>query len=77
MQDARGLVAAEGVRAYDPVPMTLTRLANIERAQLLVESASRAVLQAFLPRWTAALGVRGAVRARGVRWHLEVDPLDI
>ena len=77
LQDARGLVAAEGVRAYDPVPMTLTRLANIERAQLLVESASRAVLQAFLPRWTAALGVRGAVRARGVRWHLEVDPLDI
>ena len=77
LQDARGLVAAEGVRAYDPIPMTLTRLANIERAQLLVESASRTALQAFLPRWTAALDVRGAVRARGVRWHIEVDPLDI
>ncbi len=77
LQDARALVADRAVRAYDPVPMTLTRLADIERAQLLVESASRAALQSFLPQWTAALAVRGAVRARGVRWHVEVDPLDI
>ena len=71
--------AAEGeddthVTVYDAVPMTITRLMNVERAQLMVESRSRRALQAFLARWTAWL--YGNV-PRGVRWHLEVDPLDI
>ena len=62
------------VMLYDPVPMTLTRLMNKERAQLLVESASRATLQAFLGAWLVALH---GLKSRQVRWYLEVDPLGI
>jgi primosomal protein N' (replication factor Y) len=36
------------VTVYSPVPMTVQRVANVERAQLLLESGSRAALQAFL-----------------------------
>jgi primosomal protein N' (replication factor Y) len=60
------------VSIYDPVPMKLSRLANLERGQLLVESSSRPALQAFLPRWREAIEtIRAPSR---LRWHLEVDP---
>jgi primosomal protein N' (replication factor Y) len=51
----------------------MTRVANMDRAQLLVECASRPALQAFLKTWLAQLR---ALKTR-VRWSLEVDPLDI
>ncbi|CAN5115260.1 primosomal protein N' [soil metagenome] len=70
-------VEHDGVRLYDPVPMTLTRLAHVERAQLLVESPSRRQLQAFLPRWITALGGRGQSRRGAVKWQVEVDPIEI
>ena len=64
-----------GVVLYDPVPMRLSRLANLERGQLLVESQSRPALQAFLPRWREAIE---AIKAPAkLRWHLEVDPLEL
>ena len=71
--------AAEGddaaqVTVYDPVPMTITRIMNVERAQLMVESPSRPALQAFLTGWTQWLHANAP---RTVRWHLEVDPLNI
>ena len=47
---------------------------NVERAQLMVESLSRPALQAFLAGWTQWLYANAP---RTVRWHLEVDPLDI
>jgi primosomal protein N' (replication factor Y) (superfamily II helicase) len=50
-------------------------VANIERAQLLVESRSRPALQAFLAVWSAALPAL-AGRPR-VRCQLEIDPLEI
>ena len=54
--------------------MRMARLANLERGQLLVESHSRPLLQAFLPRWREAIE---QLRAPGkLRWHLEVDPFD-
>lgn len=66
--------AYDDVVLYDPVPMRLARLANLERAQLLVESPSRRALQRFLHAWLEALD---AVRAPArLRWHLEVDPLE-
>ena len=73
------LAAARGecngqIIMYDPVPMTLTRLMNVERAQLMVESPSRPALQAFLTGWTTWLYANAP---NPVRWHLEVDPLDI
>lgn len=62
------------VMLYDPVPMKLARLANLERAQLLAESGSRGALQRFLPAWRTAIAALKAP-AR-LRWHLEVDPLE-
>jgi len=61
---------------HDPVPMTMVRLANRERAQLLVESASRAALQKFLSAWTEGFAGIGKT-VKGVRWQLEIDPLRI
>ncbi|MDR3298772.1 MAG: primosomal protein N' [Candidatus Accumulibacter sp.] len=62
------------VTLYDPVPMRLARRANLERAQLLVESPSRRALQAFLSAWNGRLA---SIKAPSrLRWHLEVDPLE-
>jgi primosomal protein N' (replication factor Y) len=65
--------APEGIQIYDPVPHVITRRAGVERAQLLVQSASRPALQEFLRLWTAALP---ASTSTGVRWHLDVDPIE-
>jgi primosomal protein N' (replication factor Y) len=78
LNTARGLppcvrAASRKVRIYDPVPMSLARLASRERAQLLVESPSRSALQAFLAEWVALLY---AVPARKVRWSIDVDPIE-
>lgn len=64
-------IAPSEVRIYDAVPMPLLRLMDVERAQLLVESENRVKLQSFLTAWRAGLRVRS-----GVRWTLEVDPLE-
>jgi primosomal protein N' (replication factor Y) len=62
-----------GVTVYDPVPMTLAKLAGKARAQVLVQSPSRPALHAFLRAWVEALY---ALRAGNVRWHLDVDPIE-
>jgi primosomal protein N' (replication factor Y) len=64
---------AEGVLLYDPVPALMPRIANRERAQLLVQSASRARLQQFLTPWIASLREQ---KAGSLRWSIDVDPLD-
>lgn len=66
------VTAPETVRVYDPVPMTLVRLMNRERAQLLVEADDRLSLNRFLKTWSAQLPQTSAVS-----WVLEVDPADI
>jgi len=73
LQSARDLMPHDGVRINEPVPMTITRIAGMERAQLLLESSSRAQLHAFLKPWMQALR---ATKTRA-RWSLEVDPVDI
>ena len=67
------------VTAYPAVPMTIQRVANIERAQMLVESPSRAALQRFLAAWQPVLF---ETRKQGdfkslIRWAIDVDPLAI
>ncbi|MGB0126904.1 MAG: primosomal protein N' [Rhodocyclaceae bacterium] len=72
--DAALRLAGDQVHVFDPIPMRLPRRADRERAQLLVESAQRPVLQGFLKEWSCALQ---ALRpARAVRWHLDIDPLE-
>ncbi|MBP6108908.1 MAG: primosomal protein N' [Rhodocyclaceae bacterium] len=64
-----------GVTVYDPVPMKMQRLMALERAQLLVESINRPALQAFLARWMETIYTQK--KPVGLRWHLDVDPLEI
>jgi primosomal protein N' (replication factor Y) len=73
LQQAATCVEHPGIVINDPIPMTMTRVANVDRAQLLLESPSRPALQAFLKVWIDAL--RG-MKTRA-RWSLEVDPVDI
>ena len=70
---ARDCVEHPGITINDPIPMSMTRVHNVDRAQLLVESASRPMLQAFLKEWLLTLR---EMKSR-VKWSLEVDPLDI
>lgn len=63
----------EGIIVNDPIPMAMMRVANMERAQLLVESFSRVRLQSMLKKWLPEL----KKQASGVHWHIEVDPLTI
>ncbi len=68
------VASQDAVMVYDPVPMKMARLANLERGQLLVESMSRPALQRFLPVWREAIEqIKSPSR---LRWHLEVDPLE-
>ena len=65
----------EHITLYPAVPMTMQRIANVERAQMLVESPSRKVLQQFLSRWQ---GVLQTTKQKGlIRWAVDVDPLAI
>jgi len=73
VQAVKALPGAGQVTVYDAVPMTVVKVMNVHRAQLLLESTSRAALQATLHAWQPALrALRGVLR-----WNLEVDPLDI
>jgi primosomal protein N' (replication factor Y) len=67
------------VTVYPAVPMSVQRVANVERAQMLVESASRTALQRFLSDWQQTLhDLRGAPEGQGIlRWAVDVDPLAI
>jgi primosomal protein N' (replication factor Y) len=54
--------------------MRLSRLANRERAQLLIESPNRPALQNFLASWSAK--IYALKTSRDMRWHIDVDPLE-
>jgi primosomal protein N' (replication factor Y) (superfamily II helicase) len=64
---------ASAISVFDPAPMSLARLAGVERAQVLLQSRSRPQLQAFLSKWSGTLY---RMPAHGVRWHLDVDPIE-
>ncbi len=67
------------ITLYPAVPMSIQRVANIERAQMLVESPSRAALQQFLSAWHTVLhATRSQPQCKGlIRWAVDVDPLAI
>ncbi|CAN5288242.1 primosomal protein N' [soil metagenome] len=73
LKTASECIEHPGITINDPIPMSMTRVANVDRAQLLIESASRPALQAFLKSWSAALR---QIKSRA-KWSLEVDPVDI
>jgi primosomal protein N' (replication factor Y) len=59
------------------VPTPVARVADVERAQLLVESPSRAALGRFLADWLPALQALRAQHRGVLRWAVDVDPLAI
>ncbi|QNB09382.1 primosomal protein N' [Herbaspirillum frisingense] len=73
LKEAASLLDAPAITINEPIPMTMMRVANVERAQLLIECPSRPTLQAFLKEWLALLR---QMKTRA-RWSLEVDPVDI
>jgi primosomal protein N' (replication factor Y) len=67
------------VTLYPAVPMPMQRIANVERAQMLVEAPSRMALQRMLSCWQPYLR---ELKTQGkttniLRWALDVDPLTI
>ena len=67
----------EGVTVYPVVPPHVSKVADVERMQMLLESPSRTVLQGMLAHWLPQLDeLRG--RHKGLlRWAVDVDPLVI
>jgi primosomal protein N' (replication factor Y) len=79
LHEARTLAAClspeKALKIFDPMPAPMERRAGRYRAQLLVNSASRAPLHAFLGRWVAQLAEEKF--SKKVRWSLDVDPVDL
>jgi primosomal protein N' (replication factor Y) len=68
-----------GITLYPPVPTPVQRVANVERAQLMIESPMRPAVQRFLGQsqriW---LELAQKNRRSGlIRWAVDVDPLSI
>ena len=67
------------VSVYPAVPMSIQRVANVERAQMLIESASRKALHRVLELLQEQLHAsRSLPEHKGlIRWLVDVDPLAI
>jgi len=67
------------VSLFAAVPMSMQRVANVERAQMLIESASRMALQKVLAAVQPLMhSVRSSPEHKGlIRWLVDVDPLAI
>jgi primosomal protein N' (replication factor Y) len=78
-EQLRDIPGFDRVTLYPAVPMVVQRVANVERAQMLVESPSRLALQNFLTAWHDILHqTRQGEAGRGLlRWAMDVDPLAI
>ncbi|MBI5925058.1 MAG: primosomal protein N' [Aquabacterium sp.] len=68
-----------GITLYPPVPTPVQRVANVERAQLMIESPMRPALQRFLGQCQHVwLDLAKQNRRSGlIRWAVDVDPLSI
>ena len=64
-----------GLRLLGPAPASMERRAGRYRAQLLLESPSRATLQRFLTEWLAR--IEELRPSRRLRWSVDVDPIEV
>jgi primosomal protein N' (replication factor Y) (superfamily II helicase) len=74
---ARTCPEAAGVMFYAPVPPSVAKVAGFERRQMLIECASRAMLQRLLASFTPRLPALKNAHRGVVRWAIDVDPLGI
>lgn len=65
-----------GITCYDPVPSRIVRIADVERAQMLVEGKHRLLLITFLKGWLRNISCLSSNKNK-IRWYIEVDPLEI
>ena len=77
--NAKDAAALAEVSVYPAVPMSIQRVANVERAQMLIESASRKALHRVLELLQEQLHAsRSEPQHKGlIRWLVDVDPLAI
>ena len=78
LQLARELAESIGVKdvfILGPVPAPMERRAGRFRAQLLLQSSSRAALHNFLTPWLQQL--ENQKMSRKVRWSIDVDPQEM
>lgn len=68
---------AAGVLISGPAPALMVRLANRERAQLVLECANRQQLHQFLDQLPPLLDQLARQYGRGLRWSLDVDPQEM
>jgi primosomal protein N' (replication factor Y) len=73
---ARGRAIADGaVTLLGPAAALIARRADHFRAHLLIETRTRAPLQRFLTQWLPL--VESLPCPRGLRWSIDVDPLEV
>ena len=74
--ESGGPEALEQVCLYPAVPMSLQKVADVERAQMLIESPSRKQLHRVLSRLQDVLHtLRSDPAHKGlIRWLVDVDP---
>jgi primosomal protein N' (replication factor Y) len=77
--DAHAATLMADVSIFPAVPMSIQRVANVERAQMLLESTSRQSLHKVLDLLQACLHeARSNPAHKGlIRWLVDVDPLAI
>jgi primosomal protein N' (replication factor Y) len=63
-----------GLHMAQPVPALMVRKAGWERAQVLISAQRRPAMQAALREMLEQLGTE---KHPGVRWALDVDPVDV
>jgi primosomal protein N' (replication factor Y) len=71
---AAGLASAAAVTLYPAVPPPVSRVADVERMQMLLESPSRAALQRLLTQWMPLLLALRSSHRGLLRWAVDVDP---
>ena len=70
-----GTVGERAVCVLGPAAALIARRADHFRAHLLIESPSRGPLQRFLAAWLPQ--VESLPGPKGVRWSIDVDPLEV
>lgn len=65
---------ANTLRVWEPVPSTLERKAGFTRKQLMLQSTQRSALHQLLDAWLPMLR---ASEHRGVKWIVDVDPIEV
>ncbi len=73
--DSRRTFTDPGLKVLGPASALIARRADHFRAHLLIETTARATLQRFLTDWLPH--VENLPGPPGLRWSIDVDPLEV